>query len=140
GAFSADEGALVGGGIERDLPEPSERANVGSRPDHPGRLFADFCHWQRDREFEQFIRESPAAAVAAELMGSRRVRLFHDHLLVKEPATRQRTPWHQDQPYYNVGGFDNCSLWMPVDPADRASPVECVAASPRGPWGVRRAC
>jgi ectoine hydroxylase-related dioxygenase (phytanoyl-CoA dioxygenase family) len=48
-------------------------------------------------------------------MGSRQVRLFHDHLLVKEPGTRQRTPWHQDQPYYNVEGFDNCSMWMPVE-------------------------
>ena len=138
GAFSAAEIALVERGIERNLAEPSERANVASRPDDPGRFFEDFCNWQRIPEFEQFIRESPAAAVAAELMGSRRVRLFHDHLLVKEPATQQRTPWHQDQPYYNVGGFDNCSLWMPVDPVDRASTVEFVAGSHRGPWLMPR--
>lgn len=24
------------------------------------------------------------------------VRLYHDHLLVKEPGTRQRTAWHPD--------------------------------------------
>ena len=71
-------------------------------------------------------------------MGSREVRLFHDHLLVKEPGTRQATPWHQDQPYYNVEGSKNCSMWMPVDPVDRESTVEFVAGSHRGPWLMPR--
>ena len=71
-------------------------------------------------------------------MGSQQVRLFHDHLLVKEPGTRQATPWHQDQPYYNVDGFQNCSAWMPVDPVDRESTVEFVAGSHRGPWLMPR--
>ena len=138
GAFSPDDVALVERGIERNLAEPSERSAVASRPDDPGRFFEDFCNWQRIPEFEQFIRESPAAVIAAELMGSSEVRLFHDHLLVKEPGTQQRTPWHQDQPYYNVEGFDNCSMWMPVDPVDRASTVEFVAGSHRGPWLMPR--
>jgi ectoine hydroxylase-related dioxygenase (phytanoyl-CoA dioxygenase family) len=104
-AFSADEITLVERGIERNLAEPSGRALVASRPDDPGRFFEDFCNWQRIPEYEEFVRGSPAAAVAGELMGSRQVHLFHDHLLVKEPGTRQATPWHQDQPYYNVDGF-----------------------------------
>jgi ectoine hydroxylase-related dioxygenase (phytanoyl-CoA dioxygenase family) len=138
GAFSPDDVALLERGIERNLAEPSERALVASRPDDPGRFFEDFCNWQRIAEFEQFIRESPAAGIAGELMGSRQVRLFHDHLLVKEPATRQATPWHQDQPYHNIGGFQNCSAWMPVDPVDRESTVEFVAGSHRGPWLMPR--
>ena len=92
GAFSADEIALVERGIERNLAEPSERALVASRPDDPGRFFEDFCNWDRIPEFEEFIRASPAAAIAGELMGSTQVRLFHDHLLVKEPGTKQKTP------------------------------------------------
>ena len=55
------------------------------------------------------------------------MRLFHDHLLVKEPGTSQRTPWHQDQPYYNVEGMQTCSMWMPVDPVARESTLEFVA-------------
>ena len=53
--------------------------------------------------------------------GRRRVRLYHDHMLVKEPGTSQRTPWHQDLPYYNVDGSQNVSMWLPVDPVARAS-------------------
>jgi ectoine hydroxylase-related dioxygenase (phytanoyl-CoA dioxygenase family) len=138
GAFSPEQVALVERGIERNLAEPSERALVASRPGDPGRFFEDFCNWQRIPEFEEFIRQSPAAALAGELMGSQHVRLFHDHLLVKEPGTRQATPWHQDQPYYNVEGSQNCSMWMPVDPVDRESTVEFVAGSHLGPWLMPR--
>src|SRR3954451_11557172 len=108
GAFTPEQVALLEAGIERNLAEPSERALVASRPDDPGKFFEDFCNWDRIPEFEEFVRSSPAAAIAAELMGSQQVRLFHDHLLVKEPGTTQKTPWHQDQPYYNVDGFDTC--------------------------------
>lgn len=138
GAFSPEEVALLERGIECNLAEPSERALVASRPDDPGRFVEDLCNWQRIPEFGQFIRESPAAAIAGELMGAREVRLFHDHVLVKEPGTRQQTPWHQDQPYYNVEGAQNCSMWMPVDPVDRESTPEFIAGSHRGPWLVPR--
>ena len=37
-------------------------------------------------------------------------------MLVKEPGTAARTPWHHDQSYYPVDGDDLCSLWIPVDP------------------------
>lgn len=137
-AFSPDEVALVARGIERNLAEPSERALVASRPDDPGRFFEDFCNWHRIPEYEQFVRESPAAGMAGRLMGSTTVRLFHDHVLVKEPATRQPTPWHQDQPYYNVEGAQTCSTWMPVDTVDRESTLEFVAGSHLGPWLMPR--
>ena len=87
---------------------------------------------------ERFIRESGVAEIAAGLMGSRTVRLYHDHVLVKEPGTRQRTPWHQDQPYYNVDGRQNASMWFPVDPVPRASTLELVAGSHRGEWFMPR--
>ena len=66
------------------------------------------------------------------------VRLYHDHVLVKEPGTRQRTPWHQDLPYYNVDGRQNLSMWCPVDPVSRASTLEFLAGSHLGPWYMPR--
>jgi ectoine hydroxylase-related dioxygenase (phytanoyl-CoA dioxygenase family) len=138
GAFTPDEVALVERGIERNLAEPSERALVASRDDDAGRFVEDFCNWQRVPEYEQFIRDSRAAAIAGQLMGTRQVRLYHDHMLVKEPGTRQRTPWHQDQPYYNIAGAQTCSLWMPVDPVSRKSTLEFVAGSHDGPWLMPR--
>ena len=138
GAFSAEDVELVRRGIERNLREPSERALVASRADDPGRFVEDFCNWQRIPEYELFVRRSAAAEIAGRLMGARRVRLFHDHLLVKEAGTRQRTPWHQDQPYYNIEGSQTCSMWMPIDPVPREATVEFVAGSHLGPWLMPR--
>lgn len=137
-AFTPDEVSLVEHGIERNLAEPSDRALVASREDDTGRFVEDFCNWQRIPEYGQFIRDSAAAGIAGELMRSDRVRLFHDHMLVKEAGTRQPTPWHQDQPYYNVDGTQTCSLWMPVDPVSRSATLEFVAGSHRGPWLMPR--
>ena len=62
-------------------------------------------------------------------MGTRTARLHHDHLLVKEPGTTIRTPWHQDQPFYNLDGHDTVSFWIPLDPVPRESTLEFVAGS-----------
>jgi ectoine hydroxylase-related dioxygenase (phytanoyl-CoA dioxygenase family) len=71
-------------------------------------------------------------------MRSHSARLYHDHMLTKESGTRQRTPWHQDQPYYNIEGRQNCSFWIPVDPVTRESTLEFVAGSHLGPWLMPR--
>lgn len=65
-------------------------------------------------------------------------RLYHDHVLVREPGTSQRTPWHQDLPYYNVEGHQNVSMWIPVDPVQRNSTLELIAGSHLGPWYMPR--
>ena len=53
-------------------------------------------------------------------MGSHTTRFFHEHVLVKEPGTREVTPWHHDQPYYCVDGDQNVSFWVPLDPYRRS--------------------
>jgi ectoine hydroxylase-related dioxygenase (phytanoyl-CoA dioxygenase family) len=136
--FTPDEVELLKTGIEANLANPSPRGMVASRPDDPGRFFEDFCNWQDIPQFKRFIFDTPLAALAQRLMQSTTVRLYHDHLLVKEPGTRQRTPWHQDQPYYNVDGLQNISFWIPVDPVPRASTLEFIAGSHRGPWLMPR--
>jgi ectoine hydroxylase-related dioxygenase (phytanoyl-CoA dioxygenase family) len=65
------------------------------------------------------------------------VRFYHDHVLVKEGGTRQRTPWRQDQPYYNVDGR-GVSAWIPVDPVPANGCLELLAGSHRGPWLMPR--
>ncbi len=103
-------------GIETNMAEPSEfgkQANLekGAK----GAFFDDYCNWNRIAEFEDTIRHSPAAEVAAELMQSETVQLFHDHVLVKEPGTAAATPWHQDGPYYFVDGQQTITFWTPLD-------------------------
>ena len=138
GLLDGDEVALLRRGIDANIAAPSPRAKVASRPDDPGFFIEDFCCWQDNAAYRRFIFDSPLAAAAARLMQSRTVRLYHDHMLTKEPGTRQRTPWHQDQPYYNVEGRQNISFWIAVDPVRRHSTLEFVAGSHRGPWLMPR--
>ncbi|WP_411565016.1 phytanoyl-CoA dioxygenase family protein [Rubrivivax sp. A210] len=138
GLLSADEVAVLARGIDANLAHPSPRALVASRPDDPGHFIEDFCNWQANADYRSVIFESPLAEAAARLMQSRSVRLYHDHMLTKEPGTRQATPWHQDQPYYNVDGRQNISFWIPVDPVRREATLEFVAGSHRGPWLMPR--
>lgn len=120
-------------GIERNLAEPGPMA-VGYTDDgKPGRFFGDYCNWRRIPEFEQFVTRSPAAAAAAGLMAAARVQFFHEHVLVKEPATEEPTPWHHDLPYYCVEGEQSVSLWTPLDPVPEPVCPRFVAGSHR--WG-----
>jgi ectoine hydroxylase-related dioxygenase (phytanoyl-CoA dioxygenase family) len=134
----ATEIKLLREGIAHNLLTPSHRIKIASKSDDPGRFIEDFCTWQSNPHYKRFIYESPVSVIASELMGSKKTRLYHDHLLVKEPGTRQHTPWHQDQPYYNIEGMQNCSLWIPVDPVPRSSTLEFVAGSHLGPWLMPR--
>ncbi len=132
GAFEAGDVALAEAAIEANLADLSPRTKRASG-DADGAFVEDFCNWQRIPGIERFVRQSPAAAIAGALMGASVVRLYHDHMLTKEPGTRQRTPWHQDQPYYNIDGRMNVSMWFPVDPVDRASTLAFVAGSHGSP-------
>lgn len=117
-------------GVERNMAEPGPYAAENLKPGEGGRFFDDYCNWDRIPEFERVIRESAVAEVAAQLMASDRVQMFHDHVLVKEPGTSKPTPWHQDGPYYFVEGQQTVSFWSPLDPVREAS-LRCVAGSHR---------
>lgn len=124
----ADHVETLRDGIARNMADPGPYAAENLKPGEAGRFFDDYVNWQRIPEFERVIRTSPAAEVAADLMQSGSAQLFHDHVLVKEPGTSKPTPWHQDGPYYFVGGKQNVSFWAPVDPV-RESSLRCVLGS-----------
>jgi ectoine hydroxylase-related dioxygenase (phytanoyl-CoA dioxygenase family) len=137
GAFSSADLALGAAGIDAvlaDLGPVAKRASAAE----DGAFVEDFCRWQDVPELEQFARTSAAAAIAGALTGSSAIRLYHDHVLVKEAGTRQRTPWHQDLPYYNIEGTQQTSIWLPVDPVPLEASLQVVAGSHRGPMYLPR--
>jgi ectoine hydroxylase-related dioxygenase (phytanoyl-CoA dioxygenase family) len=138
-AFKRDGAAILRGvfadwipslreGMDQVIAAPS-RLERTYQPPGSVRFFQDLCNWQRIPAFREFVMQSPAAGLAAALMQSRQARFFHDHVLVKEPGTAVVTPWHQDLPYYCVGGPHTVSFWIPLDPVPRELCMECVAGS-----------
>jgi ectoine hydroxylase-related dioxygenase (phytanoyl-CoA dioxygenase family) len=136
--FSPEEMQTLRRGIDANLAALSPRAKVASAADDPGYFVEDFCNWQDNEHYRRFIFDSPLAETAGRLMQSSTARLYHDHMLTKEPGTRQPTPWHQDQPYYNIEGRQNVSFWIPVDAVNRESTLEFIAGSHLGPWLMPR--
>lgn len=120
-------------GVEENMREPGPYAKVYTPEGKPGHFFGDYCNWQRIPAYRDFFHDSPMKHLAAELMDSPKVNLYHEHVLVKEPGTLEKTPWHHDQPYYPVDGEHLVSFWIPLDPVAQRTCPEYIAGSHR--WG-----
>lgn len=118
-------------GVEQNMAAPSFRERTYKPEDGGAPFFQDFCNWSRIEGYRSVVEDSPMAEVAARLMQSRTARIFHEHVLVKEPGNGVVTPWHQDQPYYLVDGKQSVSFWIPLDPVPRDRTIEYVAGSHR---------
>ena len=75
--------------------------------------------WTKDDTCRQFSFGKRLARVAAELMGVKGVRLYHDQALYKE-AGGGFTPWHADQYYWPLSNDNTCTAWIPL----QATPLE----------------
>lgn len=120
-------------GVDANMKDPDPTARIYTDEKTGGRFFVDYCNWARINEYKDFIFNSPVAEIGAELMGSKSVQLFHEHVLVKEAATAIPTPWHQDAPYYCVEGPKTLSLWIPLDEVPRETTLEFISGSHK--WG-----
>ena len=60
-------------------------------------------------------------------MNSKKVNIFHEHVLIKESGAKKMTPWHQDQSYYCVEGDQNVSFWIPLDKINKSNSPEFIA-------------
>ncbi len=124
---------FLSGAVEEAMRTPGRNAEEYTPRGGTGRFFGDLELFDRLEGFRRFALESPAAEIAGRIMGATRVNFFYDQLLVKEPGTQERTPWHQDQPYWAVSGYQVASVWLPLDPVPRSAAVEYVRGSHRWP-------
>ena len=94
GAF-ADYVATVRAAIAENMARPSWRERT-YRPDNSQAadrhtdneqaFFQDYVVWNQFDGYRALVLHSPMAEIAASLMRSRTARIFHDHILVKEPG------------------------------------------------------
>jgi ectoine hydroxylase-related dioxygenase (phytanoyl-CoA dioxygenase family) len=128
-----DHVASLDEAVEQNIAAPSPFQRSYQPDDGTAMFFQDYCNWQRIAGYREAIFGSCMGEAAARLMKSRTARIFHEHVLVKEPGNSMKTPWHQDQPYYLVQGSQSVSFWVPLDRISREVSVEYVAGSHR--WG-----
>ena len=78
--------------------------------------FIQVCNlWTRSELVREFAFSKRLARIAAELMGTRGVRMWHDQALYKEPSGAF-TPWHVDQQYWPMANPNSVTAWIPLQP------------------------
>lgn len=133
--FDADWVARLQAAADQILADPRLTLDY-TAAGQPGRYVSSLFMWRGHPVFRDFVTNSSAAAIAGELMESTKINLFFDHLLIKEPGTRDPTRWHHDLPFWPLNGRQVCSIWLALDPVMRETgAIEYVAGSHK--WPVR---
>ncbi|MGI9310926.1 MAG: phytanoyl-CoA dioxygenase family protein [bacterium] len=134
-AIDADWIKQLLAGVEKNLSCPTERGRVWDRDARGRACLYDSQAWREIAQYRDFIEHSPIAGIAARLLRTTRVNFFFDAIFVRTAGAKFRTPFHQDEPFWSVEGFDTCSIWMPLVAVEKKSALEFVRGSHR--WNKR---
>ena len=138
GACSAGAGRALRGGRGAQ-PRRAGPLALTARAGRTAPFFEDFRNWDRIPEFERVVAVSALAESPAELMGSGEVRLFHDHVLVKEAGLARAQPVAPGPALLLHRRHAERLVLDPARPVTRASTLEFVAGShAAGTWFMPR--
>ena len=131
GMFDKDWIEILNKGLDANIETPTRRSRLWYKDTSGRSMFYDHTAWQGIEEYRKFIFNSPAAQICGRLTGSTTINFFFDSVFVRSAGTQFETPWHQDEPYWSVEGYDACSLWMPLVPVKQKSSLSFVPGSHR---------
>ena len=79
-----------------------------------GKAFLQIMNlWTKNEDVKKFVLAKRFGKIAADLLGVKNVRIYHDQALFKE-AGGGPTPWHQDQYYWPLDTYNTVTMWMPM--------------------------
>jgi ectoine hydroxylase-related dioxygenase (phytanoyl-CoA dioxygenase family) len=88
-----------------------------------------FNLWQEDELVKEFVFSKRLAKIAADLMQTNGVRIYHDQALFKEGGGGI-TPWHADQYYWPLETDKTVTAWIPLQSTPlELGPLEFSAGS-----------
>lgn len=91
--------------------------------------------WRSDEAARRFVFGKRLAGIAADLLGVRAVRLYHDQSLYKEPGGGI-TPAHADQYYWPLSNDRTITAWVPLQAVPmEMGPLSFFAGSHREAFG-----
>ena len=112
--FSSQLLEHFGGIISERVAELSADAAPMDQRNTYGKAFLQVMNlWTQSESVKEFVFGRRLARIAAELMGTTGVRLYHDQALYKE-AGGGITPWHADQYYWPVSSDKTITAWVPL--------------------------
>jgi ectoine hydroxylase-related dioxygenase (phytanoyl-CoA dioxygenase family) len=119
---------LLDRGVDRNIANPGPQFTDTTRAGETARCIKDDWCWEWIPEYREFVERSPMAAAVGELMRASEVCFIEDQYFQKEAGATTPTPWHQDQPYYELKGRW-CNSWIPLDPVAAVDSLRFVRGS-----------
>jgi ectoine hydroxylase-related dioxygenase (phytanoyl-CoA dioxygenase family) len=116
--------------ISKKVAELSkETAALEERTTYGKAFLQIFNLWQEDELIKEFVFSKRIAKLAADLMQTNGVRMYHDQALFKEGGGGI-TPWHADQYYWPLNSDKTVTAWIPLQAIPlEMGPLEFSAAS-----------
>lgn len=128
--FDPDTLAYYGKAIDAKVAEMSKEQVPLDKRDTYGKAFLQiFNLWTKDDTIKDFVINKRLGQIAAELMQTNGVRVYHDQALYKE-AGGGITPWHADQYYWPLSSDKTITAWIPLQAVPKEmGPLEFSAGS-----------
>jgi len=104
-------------------------ASIAERSTYGKAFLQLFNLWREDEVVKQLIFSKRLAKIAADLMQTKGIRLYHDQALFKEGGGGI-TPWHADQYYWPLETDKTVTAWIPLQATPlQLGPLEFSAGS-----------
>lgn len=128
--LDADTLAYYNEAISRKVEFLTNQNQPLDQRDTYGKAFLQvFNLWREDEASKTFVLSKRLGQIAAQLMQTDGVRLYHDQALFKE-AGGGITPWHADQYYWPLSSDKTITAWIPLQPVPlQMGPLEFSAGS-----------
>lgn len=107
----------------------------GNNPFYKRVFLQEVNLWQTHAGIRRLTLSRRLGEIARRLVGVRKMRLWHDHALVKMPENSIASDWHQDWPYWPMNHLGALSCWMALDDVDMVN--GCLQFVPKSfRWGI----
>jgi ectoine hydroxylase-related dioxygenase (phytanoyl-CoA dioxygenase family) len=119
-----------GEAISRKVEEMNKESRPLDKRDTYGKAFLQiFNLWTKDDNCKEFVLSKRIGQIAAQLLQTEGVRLYHDQALFKEGGGGI-TPWHADQYYWPLATDKTITAWIPLQPVPlEMGPLEFSSGS-----------
>ena len=113
------EGRYVSSGIRAGLASTETEEDEGKYIKHVApTTWKDNRLYIEDPVLKKISKNPILSSIAAQLLGSEDVGVFQQQALLKDPGYPNPTPWHQDDHYWETGGYA-VTVWLPLEAVSR---------------------
>jgi len=93
--------------------DATRAASEKLRDNHSSDIFTQTVNVWRDDPIVKELTLHPNVAGIAQKLAGVPLRIWHDHILIKQPHNKASTEFHQDQPYWpHTNSFHPISAWI----------------------------